>query len=422
VTNVDTIFINATAKTTIKVPKDVCEDDNVALTATTPNTSGVSWHWYINNADSSSLQNPAPMHFKTIKDSSYNVLVKLVTVRDGCYDTAKANMSVHPIPYFSLDITPKKNPICKNDSIKLSAADGKTYTWSPNISNHSATFVDKPQQTTFYTVTASTQYNCSAKDTATITVVQPQIPNYPSKELLCIGDSIQLPVSGADNLVWQYDSTTLSNFGNNPFAKPKATTLYKFVTTDQYNCFPYQGTINVEVGNYPTPKNEVINVFTGDIVKLTSVSSPNFISYKWSPINYLDCPNCAEPNCTPIADIKYAVLVSNKYHCSTTDTLLVHLTCGESVYLPSAFAPHGVNKMFYPIGKGVRKVNYIRIFDRPGHLLFEQRNFSLGDSSFGWDGMTSGKEVDAGTYVYDLEAICDTGDVFHKKGTVVIIK
>ena len=136
---------------------------------------------------------------------------------------------------------------------------------------------------------------------------------------------------------------------------------------------------------------------------------------------YLDCSNCAEPSCAPIADIRYAVLVSNKYGCSTTDSLFLHVTCGESVYIPSAFAPHGFNKLFYPVGKGVRKVVYFRIFNRPGELLFEQRNFNLGNSSFGWDGKVNGKEVDAGTYVYDLEAICDTGEIFHKKGTVVII-
>ncbi len=425
VTNVDTIFINASAKAAIKVPKDVCENDAVLLTATTPNSIGVGWKWFVNNADSSSLQNPNPMYFKTVKDSSYNVLVKLATLRNGCSDTARASFTVHPIPYFSLGINPKKDPVCQNEIITLSAADANTYIWSINNNNtntHSATFADKPQQTTFYTVTATTQYNCSAKGTATVTIAQPQLPSYPSIKFLCLGDSIELPVYGTDSLLWVYDINSLSNLGNHPFAKPTSTTVYKFLTNDKYNCFPYFGTIDVEVGNYPIPKSETVNIFAGDVVKLSSLSSPHFVTYKWVPTTYLDCSNCAEPSCAPIADIGYAVLVSNKYGCSTTDSLFIHVTCGEAVYIPSAFAPHGVSKLFYPVGRGVRKVVYFRIFNRLGELLFEQRIFNLGNSSFGWDGKVNGKEVDAGTYVYDLEAICDTGEIFHKKGTVVVIK
>ena len=74
------------------------------------------------------------------------------------------------------------------------------------------------------------------------------------------------------------------------------------------------------------------------------------------------------------------------------------------------------------MGRGVQKVTYFRVFNRMGQLVFERNNFHLSDSNIGWNGEVNGKETNAGTYVYDLEAICDTGEVFHKKGTVVLIR
>ncbi len=423
VTNVDTIVVNSTPTAIIKVPKDVCENSPAIFTATTSNNVGVSWNWTVNNADSSTLQNPDPMYFKTTKDSSYNVIVKLLTVRNGCIDTAKSNLAIHPVPYFTLNVSPKKTPVCLNETITITAADGKNYVWYPDFNNvHGATFIDKPQKTTLYTVTAINQFNCATTDSTKVIVASWQHPDYTAERLLCKGSSIEIPVNGMDSIVWHYDSTTLSDFGNHPIAKPSVTTVYQFTASDKYKCFNYDGSIRVEVGTPPDAKYEAVNVLTGDNVKLNALSSTDIVSYSWSPATYLNCTDCAEPYCKPITDISFGVIVTNKYGCTTTDSLFVHLSCGESIYIPTAFAPNGLNKLFYPIGRGVQKVTYFRVFNRMGQLVYERNNFHLSDSNVGWNGDVKGKETNAGTYVYDLEAICDTGEVFHKKGTVVLIR
>ncbi len=420
---IDTVQVNASAKPVMTSPTNVCENEPVDLTATAANAAKVKWNWLINNKDSSSLQKLDTMHFKTVKDSSYNVQAKVLTLINGCADSAIANFMVHPIPYFKLTVTPAKKPICQNETITLSASDGKSYLWSPdNTNNHNASLTLIARETALYSVTATNQFKCSSSDTTTVTVVPKQIPNFNPVRLLCNGDSVELNVNGADSLVWSTDSSTLSNFGDHPFAKPTTTTDYEFKASDKYKCFTFYGNINVEVGNTPTPKSNYINVLTGDVAALNTVSSPAYTSYKWTPNTYLSCDGCAVPDCTPRSDIGYGVLVKTKYGCQTTDSVFVHITCADAVYVPSAFAPNGLNKLLYPAGKGVKKINYFRVFNRDGQLIYERSNFLLGDSSIGWNGKMKGKEIESGTYVYTLEAICDTGEVFHKKGTVVLIR
>jgi hypothetical protein len=206
-------------------------------------------------------------------------------------------------------------------------------------------------------------------------------------------------------------------------AKPTTSTIYQFTTDDIYKCSTFKGSINVEVGKIPVSKSETINVLTGDNVQLSSFSSSEFVTYNWVPAIYLGCTDCAEPDCKPLSDMRYGVTVSTKYGCIATDSMFVHLGCGESIFIPSAFVPNGLSKLFYPMGKGVQKVNYFRVFNRMGQIVFERNNFHLTDANIGWNGDVNGKvAASAGTYVYDLEAICDTGEVFHKNGTVVLIR
>ena len=78
--------------------------------------------------------------------------------------------------------------------------------------------------------------------------------------------------------------------------------------------------------------------------------------------------------------------------------------------------------MFYVKGKGIKIIRSIRIFSRWGEMVFERTNINVDDRSAAWDGTYKGNPVPTGTYVYIAEMVCDTGEVFPVKGTLVIIR
>jgi len=112
-----------------------------------------------------------------------------------------------------------------------------------------------------------------------------------------------------------------------------------------------------------------------------------------------------------------------EYGCSASDTVSIKLVCmDDGVRIPNAFTPNndGMNDVFYPMGKGVRVISSWRIYGRWGNLVFERHDIQLDDPSNGWNGQVGGVDQPTGSYIYEMVLICDTGDVFTKKGTVLL--
>jgi gliding motility-associated-like protein len=107
-----------------------------------------------------------------------------------------------------------------------------------------------------------------------------------------------------------------------------------------------------------------------------------------------------------------------------SDEIAFKLECSENVSIPNAFTPNndGKNDRFNLMGKGIREVKSFRIYSRLGDVIFERTNFQIGERQAGWDGTISGNPAAAGTYVYFAEFICDSGELFTRKGTLIVIR
>jgi gliding motility-associated-like protein len=69
-----------------------------------------------------------------------------------------------------------------------------------------------------------------------------------------------------------------------------------------------------------------------------------------------------------------------------------------------------------PIGVGISQLNYFRIYNRWGQLVF-----SSSDLKKGWDGAINGRVQSTATYVYIAQGTDYTGKVINKKGSVTLI-
>lgn len=88
------------------------------------------------------------------------------------------------------------------------------------------------------------------------------------------------------------------------------------------------------------------------------------------------------------------------------------------VYVPNAFSPEGINKIFKPLTIFVdHKDYYFAVFNRWGEKLFETNDINVG-----WDGKHKGEFVKSDTYVYILKVRFATGKPFEKRGVVTVVR
>ncbi len=162
-------------------------------------------------------------------------------------------------------------------------------------------------------------------------------------------------------------------------------------------------------------------VVVGQIVPLNNNSGSNF-TYTWNPITDLSCTNCPYPVSNSTVNVTYSVTIADNMGCFrtvNTHTIIVELK--GTVDVPTAFTPNGdgINDVIYVDGWGIRKLNYFRIFNRWGQLLFESNDIKIG-----WDGMFNGVPQNMETYVYQVsaDAYVDAQKPFLKTGTFKLIR
>jgi hypothetical protein len=86
----------------------------------------------------------------------------------------------------------------------------------------------------------------------------------------------------------------------------------------------------------------------------------------------------------------------------------------DSIFIPNAFAPKGINRIFLPVTQYVEKTEYrLSIYDRWGEKVWETQ-----DDTQGWDG--SGYDV--GLYAYVVEWKNAYGEYKRINGTVMMVK
>ena len=134
-------------------------------------------------------------------------------------------------------------------------------------------------------------------------------------------------------------------------------------------------------------------------------------------------PNISNPVVnlgTSIDTITYFVHVSTPEGCSANDALKVTVFKTQpEIFVPTAFTPNsdGRNDILKPILAGMKKLDYFRVYNRWGQLVY-----STSEQGKGWDGTFSGREQASNTFVYMAQAIDYLDRKVFRKGTFVLIR
>jgi gliding motility-associated-like protein len=101
------------------------------------------------------------------------------------------------------------------------------------------------------------------------------------------------------------------------------------------------------------------------------------------------------------------------------DTQLVKIFKDINFYVPSAFTPNGdgLNDYLRPVAAGITEIQFFRIYNRWGELLFDLRSDEPG-----WDGNYKGRPQETQTVIWIAEGIGADGQLRKQRGSSILIR
>ncbi len=347
---------------------------------------------------------------------------------------AKDTIRVNVVDSISIYAGPDTT-ICSSDIITLYPfSQGLAYTWkptigivsNPNIKNPAISLLFNPyvrkDTTVIYSVKA-TLGKCEANDQIKIRAVRYPIANAGFDDSICYKQKINLSASilGSDFVWFPKNSLTNSNTLT-PTASPQNTTTYKLTVTDTIGCpKPVSDEVIIKViPQVIAYAGHDTNIVVNQPLQLHAEGGTN---YAWTPTTGLDNPFSSDPIAIlgpGIDSIRYTVRATSGPGCFGEDNVkVVVFKTSPDIFVPSGFTPNGdgKNDVLRPILVGLKGLNYFRIYNRLGQLLYTTS--SVGE---GWDGKFQATEQATGTFVYMAQATDYLGKTIFRKGTVVLIR
>ena len=343
---------------------------------------------------------------------------------NGCKNRDSVNIRV--VDHVNLQLM-ADTVVCSTDPVHMHlVSNALTYAWTPAAQFTNPSVADAiaiTNTTTVYQLIASIG-SCSAKQQVKITAVPYPVARAGADTVICYKSSVQLHGSTDGNAFKWTPAGSLSNASIlNPVATPAATTAYVLYCFDTRGC-PKPGLDTVIVKTLPP-----INPYAGsDTVVVVNqplqLNASGGTRYQWTPSLYLSAPDIANPIAVitqPSQGIVYRVTVYNEANCSDSAAVRVKVyNTSPSVFVPNAFTPNGdgKNDVLRPIAAGIQRMEYFKVFNRWGQLVFNNVDTETG----GWNGRLNGKDMAPDAYVWIVRAIDYNGKVFVAKGTVLLIR
>ena len=295
------------------------------------------------------------------------------------------------------------------------------YHWSPG-----ANFDDSTMLAAIYTNTATaeiyltvtTPVGCSATDSATIFVNPNDFAGpSPGEVGICPGDSLQIVFRGGIvDYHWiptTYVSDTTSPI---PVLHPITSQDYTVILTSALGCLD---TLDIDVTVFPAAVlnlGDSVTLYPGETYHIEPMT--NCTSFAWFPPLGLSDALISDPIASPDVNTKYIVRGITENGCVVIDSISIYVDPNTLLAMPNAFTPgNGPNNELKIIKRGIATLNYFRIFNRWGNKVFE-----TNDIDKGWDGSYNGTPQPLGVYVYEIQAVTNSGRIFVKQGNITLIR
>lgn len=340
--------------------------DNLTNQSTVvPVGATITYAWDFGNGSGSTTTNTS------VKYTTPGIYIIRLIANDavkGCTDTIYKTIKVNPSPVANFtvndtcfdDVTGKSRPIKLNGS---GGGSGATYNW----------YV----------------YNTSST-----------LPL----------DSIKNPVNDSTGVI--------------EIVSPLPEQTFFLAVTNQFGC---KDTISKKAQVFTKPLSKTFSdtILIGDTDTLeAALQNPDKYTYVWNPATDLSCANCPTTISSTLEDITYTLNYSDKAGCFTVSNIYnIKVDPLTTMDVPTAFTPNadGTNDIVYVDGRGIKQLNFFKIYNRWGELVFETANIKEG-----WDGTFKGQKQPIETYVWQAEvktyAKDETKNTIFKKGVLKLFR
>lgn len=312
--------------------------------------------------------------------------------------------------------------ICLGDSIYLDPnTDGLTYQWSPSATVSDATNKNawaKPTENTRYSL-FSTIGKCQATDGFVVSVAPYPNARAINDTAICIGGEAKLDAFGGVQYFWSPGNTLDDQTHKNPIARPYQTTRYRVAVYGDGACpRPAYATVLVQV--IPPVDAFAGNDTVAVIGQPLQLFATGGYQYSWQPTAFLDDPFVQDPVAKLNDDMSYVVKVSTIEGCFAYDTVKVKIyKTPPEIFVPTAFTPNGdgLNDQLKPIPVGISSLEYFKVYNRYGQLVF-----STAEIGKGWNGIYKGRDQGNESFVWQAKGIDYLGNIVLRKGQATLIR
>ncbi len=343
-----------------------------------------------------------------------------------CSVTDTMHVMVDALPV----LTSSSFTICKNSSLQLNTGNAFSIQWSPALYLDDASAVSPictPLDSIVYNATASNSLGCAINAQVTVNVIDKLDVTANADISACALDTFELQSiieTGPDaeiNYTWS-PANYLS------VADSANTTGYGLTNETTFQVIVTSGTCTADTASVTVHINSLPDIHISESLTTTPhaevglwVNSTQNLSYEWQAGDSLSCATCRETNFYPAQTQTVYVTGTNENGCSAQDSVIIRvMACDpESVFLPNVFTPNGdgLNDVLFLSSKVLNSINYFRIFDEWGRMLFETKN--INDT---WDGSVNGLSASTDVFAYVLEGKCQNGSPVLKYGNITLVR
>ncbi|WP_244620341.1 PKD domain-containing protein [Chitinophaga japonensis] len=393
----------------------LCHQDRLQLSASSIVNGTYAWtpnNYFITGANTATPIVDPP------QDTAYTVTFTDAT---GCVNSQRIAIDIKD----TLRVYgPPDSTVCTGDELYLQAtADGPyAFAWwnlatNTVVSNNPDAYITPPAPAASYAVEV-TLGSCSSRDTINYRVVDPPAAYAGEDTTICYGDQVNLQASGGSSYQWTPASLVTFPTRSVTAARPTDTTDFIVTVTDVLGC-PKAVNDTVRINVVPP-----VPAFAGNDTILIKdqpfqLHATGGTRYEWTPVDGLSDPAIDTPWTFINRDFTYTVTVYTAEGCFASDDIHLRFITGPEIYIPTGFSPNGdgLNDVFRPLPVGIVQMDFFRVFDRWGKMMYSNVEYMKG-----WDGTFQGRPAAIGTYVWVVQGKDIHGNTLLRKGTVTLVR
>lgn len=388
------------------------------------------WYWDLGDGTTYTGAQP-PAH--TYPTAGVYPVKFVIEDNSGCIsDTLKTTVTIgsYPEPDFTPDTlcTGTAMQLTDNTTLAVGTLGAWTWDWGTGTTSTGSS-VQAPYTTPGdYPVTLSvtSTQGCSADATKTLHVAPTPSVDITTSNV-CFGSAADFtgvnltPAILVQSWAWGLGNGQLAGGQQTSYTYPDPGTYTVTLTAvSNEGCITQAPPATLAVLSVKADAGADTLIAMGQPLQLDShATNPAGTTFIWSPTTGLNNPYIANPVAVVNADQTYTLTVLTPEGCQDEASIHIKAYKGPEFYVPTAFSPNGDghNDYFQAIAAGVPQIDFFRVWNRWGELVF-----STQDLHAYWDGTVKGKPADAASYVWMIQGTDYTGRRFSRQGAVVLVR